>query len=81
MGPEAGLGEAADREHGCGQGCPLSLEPWQTQGGAAGPFSAQPGGWERVRQPDPGGIPASQTGSGPSAFTAAEGPLASALFG
>lgn len=54
---EAGPGEAADRKHGCGQGCPLFLEPWQTQGGAAGPFPCSARRAGGLRQADPGGKP------------------------
>lgn len=42
-GSETGVGKAADR-----QGCPLPLDPWQTQGGDVGPLSVQSGGWEKV---------------------------------
>ena len=43
-GPETAVGKAADREGYTRQDYPLSLEPWQTHGGAAGPLPAQLGG-------------------------------------
>lgn len=77
---ETGWGRQQTGSMGPGRG-PLSLEPWRTHGGAAGPFPALPGGWERVKQPDPGGKPSLPDWVRPSAFIAAEGSLASALFG
>lgn len=44
-------------------------------------FPAQLGRWEPGRQPTQEGNPASQIGSGPSAFIAIEGSQALALFG
>lgn len=65
-------GEEGSRQGTCVlAGLPPSLEPWETHGGAAGPFPGQPGGWEPVTQPPAQeGDAASQTGSGPSAFIA-----------